>query len=381
MGLYSLNLDRLSEFTGRAIEDLKKETYDALETMIADMEKQKFLEQNRKNSRDEEYERLVLKFFTPVKLLRHWFTDREIVLACANTGVTESGICGEVHVEPGRKCWYPGAEFIRTSVEAVKQYDAHGRELMERSYEKRDVYRVANQYQGTRHGQVVLNLLYGRYPELSKYGFDAYSMDGVSGYEIYPKNHIYVPFAALMGGDVDWILNRNREYCAWYNNGRMSTAECEKAFREDEAREMFDIIRRVGENERSLGHTGIEMMESGARVTAGGLITKKVSKSGYVALLMKNNKNCADKSEPFKLATAAPYAADRLIAEFMEMMPGYGFKIIMAHNTDSLREHAVELRGTEKDIPGFVVHDTFGTLSGRNCKLILRVNCPELMER
>lgn len=385
MGFYHLDLDRLSEFTGRTVEDLKKEPYATLETMAADMEREKFLEQKRKNEKDKEYERLVLKYFQPVPLLRHWFDDKEIVLSCANTGVSERGICQEVTVKPSKACWYPNAELIRTSMESVPQYDRSGRELMERAREMRDVYRVASQYQGLRHGQVVLDLLYGRYPELSKYGFDAYGMScGEGDYEIYPKNHIYTSLSAIMSGDVDWILHRNREYCAWYNNGRMSTAECEKAFRTDEAREMFDVIRQIGEKERALGHSPVTVMESGAMITAQGLITTKVSDSRNVTLLMKREPRQGERNV-FKLATAAPYVLDRLADEFVKMMPKQKVNIIIAHKTDYLREHAVNFGGLPKDllkkISGFVVLDTFGWIKGDECEVIFRIDCPDLMNK
>lgn len=389
MGFYHLDLDRLAEFSGRTVDDLKTESYASLEAMSNSMEHEKFVNQNKKNAEDAEYERLVLKFFEPLDLLRHWFDDREIVLSCARTGVRDSQICQEVNVEPGGRCWYSNAEYVRTSVESVRQFDKKGRELMESARMKRDVYHVAGQYQGLCHGQVILDLLYGRYPELARFGFQAYGMGGDLDYEIYPKNNIYTSLAALMSGDVDWILHRNREYCKWYNNGRYSEAECEKAFHTEEAKAMFDMIRDIGEKERALGHSPVRILESGAMITAQHLITTKVSESGNITLLMRRDAGQGRKDkEPFKLAAAAPYALDRLVAEFLDMVPkDAGVNIHIGHKADHLMEHAVECgftagrRNAVFDGTGkFTVLDAFGWQKGNLYDLTLRINCPELME-
>lgn len=265
MGLYSVDLDRLSAHSNIPVEKLKEKSYAELEKMEKEMNREKFLEQNKKNAEDAEYERIVVKYFEPMAFLRNWFTEREIVLACANLGVTERNLCSEMTVEPGHKCWRDNAEYLRTSVESVPQYDKQGNELMERKRKKMDVYRVASRYQSTCHGDVVKKLLYERYPELEEFGFSAYGMScGERVYEIYPKNNVYVGFTSLMTGNVDAILDRNRRYCKWYNNGRYSPDECEKAFHEESVRKMFDVIHSIGAKEKALGHSPI--CEQGGRV-------------------------------------------------------------------------------------------------------------------
>ena len=265
MGLYSVDLDKLSAYNNTPVEKLKEKSYAELEKMEKEMNRKKFLEQNKKNAEDEEYERIVVKYFEPIAFLRNWFTEREIVLACANLGITERSLCSEMTVEPGHKCWRDNAEYLRTSVEPVPQYDKQGNELMERKRKTMDVYRVASRYQSTCHGDVIKKLLYGRYPELEEFGFSAYGMScGERVYEIYPKNNVYVGFTSLMTGNVDAILDRNRRYCKWYNNGRYSPDECEKAFREEGVRKMFDVIHSIGAKEKALGHSPI--CEQGGRV-------------------------------------------------------------------------------------------------------------------
>ena len=93
-----------------------------LEAAIEAMKRDKFINQNNKNAQDKEYERLVIKYFTPFQFLRHWFDEREIVLACADSGITLRDLCSETNVEPGAKCHYSKAEYLRTSFESVPQY-------------------------------------------------------------------------------------------------------------------------------------------------------------------------------------------------------------------------------------------------------------------
>lgn len=396
MGLYHLNLDELSEYTGISISELKTKSYADLESMIKTMENDKIMERNNRNAQDDEYERLVLKYFKPVSLLRHWFEDKEIVLACARTGVTESNLCSEMFISPGGKCRYDNGEFIRTSVEYVPQYDKMGRELMERVSKRVDVYRVANQYQGLHHGDVILYLLYQRYPELAKFGFSAYSMGNECNYEIYPANNIYTSFTALMSGDVDAIIYRNREYCKWYNNGRYSPKECEKAFKTDEAMEMFDLIRHIGEQERAAGHFPVTTDNKGNLRTSDGLVETKISKSGNMKLLMEEGRHASDISmkRRFRLKCAALYTLERLVKEYLKMTDQSVVNIHIYHITDYIGQYGVNLKidrneyiavdsGPEYEGDRFKCYDyivcsTFGWIQNGMSDLTIRIDCPEI---
>ncbi len=387
MGLYHLEMDELAEYKGCKVDELKAYSYAELESMIADMKKDKIIKRNKMNAKDKEFERLVLKFFEPLSLLRPWFTDNEIVLACANTGVTESQLCQEHNVPVGNQCSYiHNAEFIRRSWESIPQYDSHGRELMERKREQRDVFRIASRYQGLCHGEVFLHLLYSRYPELSKYGFSAYSMSGSDrDYEIYPKNGIYVPFTALMSGDVDRIMFRNREYCKSYNNGRYTEAECEKAFRTEEAQEMFSLIYDIGMKERREGHFSL-IKKDDRWQTVDGLDTKKVSQSGNVTMLSPVYRYEYTGRKPFKLDTATTYTAKCLASEFISMIPeARDVNIHVCHNTDFLRKHGLRVRRNDfhkgdLDLSGYIVNSNFGWFQDNKYSLIIRIECPEMME-
>lgn len=406
MGYYHLNLDALAEYTGKTVEELKNLSYTTLEAKIKDMENDKIIKRNNRNANDKEYERLVLKYFRPVPMLRHWFEDREIVLACARTGVTDRDLCGETFVPVNGKCHYKDGEYIRTSVESIIQYDKKGRELAERVREKRDVYRVAARYQGLCHGKAILYALYQRHPDLAKFGFTAYDASYETDYEIYPTNNIYTSFAALLSGDVDWIIHRNREYCHSYNNGRHTTAECEKMFKTDEAQEMFNLIRSIGIKEQALGHSPFYTDEEGNLVHMGGLKETSASKSGNVKIVKKELRTGVPKTDKriFKLHTAAPYSAEQLIREFLELNQSKYVSIHILHLTDHLGEHGIHMRfelNPESDRPtthgylalgkgpkcdddkfenvaGCIVHDTFGWTQDRNGDLIIRIDCPDI---
>lgn len=250
MGLYHIDLDGLSKYYDIPVPELKERKFAELECMMDGMRKEKRQAENEKNAKDPEYTRLVRKFFRPFGYLSQWFSAEDIIMACAATDVDECRLCGEVFVEPGRGCFMNDAEYIRTSVEYVPKYDRHGREYMERERKKVDVFRTHGRYQGLCHGPVIKYLLYGRYPDLAQFEFEMYEMYAEERYEIYPRCGIYVPFTALMSGDVEAIKKRNREYCASYNYGAYAPDPCEERLASEEAEKLFNVVRSIGEKER-----------------------------------------------------------------------------------------------------------------------------------
>lgn len=400
MGFYYLELDELASYKGTTVDKLKKKSYTKLEEMITEMKQQKIMERCKRNAEDEEYERLVLKYFTPVPFLRYWFSDEEIVLACAMSNISERDLCSEEYVKPGHRCPYSKAEYIRTSFESVRQYDNCGRELADRRREKMDVYRVPSQFQGTRHGKVIQYLLYQRHSELAKFDFSFYEMYGRKDYEIYPKNNIYTPFTALMSGNVDHIIHRNREYCKWYNNGRYSPEECEKAFHTKEALEMFELIQQIGERERIQGHLPVTYTDEEGYVSANGLVQKAVSKSGHVILLEEEVQEGIGYDEKRQydamLWFEAPFSLTMAIMEFLSMMKAGTVFVHIYYAKDYFGEHDNDLKftkdtyeqmTTEKllklfdnigfDGSGYVVSSTFGYKQGNNYHMTFRINYPE----
>ena len=252
--IYSLPLDELSSFTEQNIETLKCFPFNKLEAMVEQMRRKKTEDESARNVQDQEFARLVKKYFTPYEFLRTWFNEEEILLSCSRH-MTERDLVQEQAV----RCTNAGgiryyerpeseAEFIRESVEFVPTYDKNGRQYLESDRVKCRVYRVKHQYQGTRHGDVILDLLYSRYPELAQFGFNAYEFNEYAGslsYEIYPKNHIYTPFRALMKGDIEAIKKRNMEYAKSYNCGIYTPENMKKILESEEGKRFFDVIRNL----------------------------------------------------------------------------------------------------------------------------------------
>lgn len=326
-------------------------------------------------------------------MLRCWFSDQEIILACANANVTKRDLCEETFVSPGQKYWHPKAEYVRTSREYVPQFDRCGRKLEERELKTVDVYRVPNRYQGIRHGAIVANLLYGRYPELSRFDFKMYNASHETRYEIYAKNHVYVPWQALMTGNVDEIMFRNETYCRSYNRGEYTPAKWQKRLMEKETQELFDAVRAVGKKERELGHSPIYVKDGGDLVSTDGRILKKTSKSGNMALLADERPYGNEWTpETFLLWTKGYATIECLIGEFLEITGDPFMQIHVYHETDYEKRHGVHQEINRKKFDGFEAAGFFGNNLHYNVEnifcfrkmgimhLVIRVNEPALLE-
>lgn len=243
MNIYETTLQELSAFTNMPIESLKQTSYATLETMITQMQNYKLEDEKLKNKNDSNYAAMIRKFFAPFEFLKEYFEEDDIINACAMTGVTKNSLCTEINTAPGATCHATPCEYIRTCTAPVKQYDRSGNEYAERKYEKRDIYLTVNPYQGNIHGPVIKMLLLRKYPELAKYNFECYSYTYNDNYEIYPENHIYTPFKALMDRDINTIKNRNIQYCREFNHGIYTIEQLSKRF--DENEEFFETIRNL----------------------------------------------------------------------------------------------------------------------------------------
>lgn len=241
-----VNVKKIQEQLGFSLEDLKKMTFG--EVLLKD-EEAKTLEKKKaaeRNAVSEEFANIVKKFFTPLDFLKQWWTEDEIIQAVARNA-TEKNLVTEHYVTQGNKCYYKPCDYIRTSSEIVKRYTKQGEELLYGEIKMCDVYRIRNQYQGYCHGKIILDLLYGRYPELKKYSFSAYGMNDSDTYEIYPAHpeHVYVPFAALMDGDLVAIEKRNIEYARSFNHGAHSVEKVTERLESPEVQEMFQTIKNM----------------------------------------------------------------------------------------------------------------------------------------
>ena len=245
-----IDFEALSHHFGRDISDLKQESYAFLEQMEDRMWKEKAEQEAKRRGGDDEYIRLLKKYFTMWNLLTRYWTEGEVVAASArHMGVRD--LTEEHRVKKtANGSAYRGAdaEYLRTSMESIPRYSkVEHAQLMEGERCMCDVYRVKNSYQHTRHGNVVLDLLYGTFPELREFQFDAYGLNYESekDYEIYPANHIYTPLEAMLTGDIEAIKKRNNSYAAAYNHGAYTVSAVNERLNSKEAEHYFDVIRNL----------------------------------------------------------------------------------------------------------------------------------------
>lgn len=243
--LYHIPMEELSEHFHIPIDGLKQKSYQELEQMELRMKQEKAFEEAKRSAADEEYIRILKKYFTMWDLLtRYW--KEEDVIAAASRHLTIRDITSECPVRAGDHAPYQEAEFIETKGAFLPRFTKSGEQLLYGEWVKCDVYRIPNQYQHTRHGNVVLDLLYQTYPELKEFQFNAYGMYAKNeGYEIYPRNKVYTPFIALMEGDIDAIVERNISYGKSYNCGKYTVAKVKERLASPEIQRYFDVIRAM----------------------------------------------------------------------------------------------------------------------------------------
>lgn len=250
-----MKMKSLAEHFGVDVNELKQKSYLELELMFKQMEEDERAKRCDDALKSEAYTHLIKQYFTPFEFLRQWFSEEEIIRICALNDVAERDLCEEEKTTSDRS-YHKEAEFIRNDkkrvpknsnspacnacVQRVGNECAYGCPYATLS--PCSVFRVKHHYQGLRHGKVILDLLYGKYPELKQFEFAAYEYHDYERlpYEIYPKNHIYTPFEALMSGDIEAIKERNRRYAKAYNGSIHTPDATEKRLEENQ--NFFEVI-------------------------------------------------------------------------------------------------------------------------------------------
>lgn len=212
MCISRIPFDDLSAYFGRTVEDLKTETYLRLEALTEQMKQEKAKESQKRNAKDKEFQRIVKKYFTMWDFLRKWWTKEELILAISRQAEVKD-LVSELEVRQNASCHDPKGEYITTRMGYLPRYTKNGEELARREYTRCDVYRIPNQYQTNVHGRIILDLLYGRYPELKAFDFKAY---GWYGYERpgSTKNSWILPCRFMKPssrpGETGWRLHKMR---------------------------------------------------------------------------------------------------------------------------------------------------------------------------
>lgn len=250
-----VDTDELKKFHNLTDEQFRNCTINEIlklnDTMLYHKKQQQFAA----NNTDAEYKRIMKKYLAIFPLLNQYWSEDEIIAACAKH-VTLSDIVTEENIPCNRiSCspqdyglhYNPPLEYLRTGVATVRRYTKSGEELLYGESKKCFIYRKAYEYQGTKHGKIILELLYQTYPELRQFEFEAYEYrEYENHYEIYPKHiNCYTPFHALLTRDIDAIINRNEQYCKSYNCGEYTLAKWAERKNSPEIQHYFDVIRSL----------------------------------------------------------------------------------------------------------------------------------------
>lgn len=252
--IYNIDIYNLKKFYNLTDDQIKEHTINQLmkmqNDMLADKEKQAF----EANKTDKEYKRIVKKYFEMFDFLSQYWSEDEIVAACAkhmkiSDIIEEKAIpCERIKVPCETYHQDQNYEYLRTSPEIVPRYTKSGEQLLFGETKTCHVYRKAHQYQSVKHGNIVLELLYNKYPELREFEFKAYTHSYYDNrpYEIYPdKINCYTPFDAIMNKDIDSIIKRNEDYCKFYNHGEYNIESWERRVNTPEIQHYFNVIQNL----------------------------------------------------------------------------------------------------------------------------------------
>lgn len=256
----STTLEEMAAYKNMTPEDLMQKSIAEILQLNADIKEEKAHNEALRNAADEEYIRLVKKYFTPFAMLAKYFKEEDIIIACSNHLAIHK-LTDEYPVPKDRyrsdvlpkdyKPYGNNTEYIGEKRVFVPRYAKNpaGEQLLIGEEKMCYVYRITAKYQGLRHGDVILELLYKKHPELKQFGFEAYEYRDYEkcAYEIYPKNHIYTPLEALLTGDIDAIRKRNIEYAKSYNAGTYTPDNMQKILESDEIKNFFDVIAKCAQ--------------------------------------------------------------------------------------------------------------------------------------
>lgn len=142
-------------------------------------------------------------------------------------------------------------EYIGIDWGNIRQFTKKGEELLHPKRCKCHNFYKSSKYQSTKHGNIILELLYAKYPELKEFQFAAYGVEPYEcSYEIYPHTvNCYTPFEALLAGDITAIIERNENYCKSYNCGEYTLDKWNERVKSPEIQHYFDVIKSITKGE------------------------------------------------------------------------------------------------------------------------------------
>lgn len=254
--LLTINFDALKSFYHITDETLNNSTINEIIKMNNDMLKTKEKERFETTAQDTEFKNAVIKYFTPFKMLSKYWTTDEIVTACAKHASLSSirettSIPVENLSNPQQFADNNHYEYIGIDWGNIRQFTKKGEELLHPKRCKCHNFYKSSKYQSTKHGNIILELLYAKYPELKEFQFAAYGVEPYEcSYEIYPHTvNCYTPFEALLAGDITAIIKRNEDYCKSYNCGEYTLDKWNERVKSPEMQHYFDVIKSITKGE------------------------------------------------------------------------------------------------------------------------------------
>lgn len=258
-----INEEEFKKFYNITDKELLRYTLEKIIEMNNNMLSYKKQQKFEKDRNDKEYKRIVKKYLTIFDMLNKYWSEDEIVEACAKH-LTTSDIakeqpipCERIHCQPEKYNEYyhypEPMEYKRTGLASVRRYTKSGDELLYGETKMCHIYMTTNEYQGIHHGNIILELLYSTYPELKEFEFKAYKFHNHIQYEIYPSGiNCYTPFDALMESDIEAIIKRNEGYCKAYNAGIYTLEKWNERVNSPEIQHYFNIIKNLSRKERTV---------------------------------------------------------------------------------------------------------------------------------
>lgn len=213
-----LDLKGLAEQSGITEKDLLAMPLKEVVKLDKDIRDKKETDEAEARAVDETYKEYVRRFFRPMEYLKKWFSEDEIVAACAKfmkiTDLAEETFVRGASENSGSRIGI----FLRRERRKVAEYKGTWqRKVMADGA----VFHTTNRYQNV-HGmkEVLTFLLLARCPYLSEYKLDVYDISESDDW-IYVEiggESLYTPFSALMDKDAEKIVTTHLNYWHGYNS-------------------------------------------------------------------------------------------------------------------------------------------------------------------
>ena len=250
--LLNIDFDALKSFYHITDETLNNSTINEILKINNDMLTTKEKERFETTKQDAEFKNAVIKYFTPFQMLSKYWTTDEIVVACAKHATLSS--IRQIMSIPVENLSNPQGfadnnhyEYIGIDWGSIRQFTKSGEELLHPKRCRCHNFYTPSHYQSNRHGKIILELLYDKYPELKEFQFAAYGAEqNPCPYEIYPHTiDCYTPFEALLTGDITAIIKRNEDYCRVYNCDEYTLDKWNERVKSPEMQHYFNVIQSI----------------------------------------------------------------------------------------------------------------------------------------